>query len=170
MSDQNPKGNTENDDSPDDIIKFSKFISKVMTGITKNLSDMSEHGASPYSFNVKIGLDGMPVVENIQMEPKDKEERKHEAPKEPLVEVLDNGDSLVIVAELKGAKKEEIAVTAKAEEITIAVSNNSTIYSRNISLPILVDPARGKAKYNNGVLEVSLKKRSTKASYAIKVY
>ncbi|MCL5442665.1 MAG: Hsp20/alpha crystallin family protein [Candidatus Marsarchaeota archaeon] len=169
MPDQNTKSNSDNDDNPDDIIKFSKFISKVMTSITKNLSDISEQGSSPYSFNIKIGPDGLPMVENLQMEPKTQAESKKEAPKEPLVDVLDEGDALVIVAELKGIRKEDISVSAKAEEITISVNNDAAIYSRNIALPALIDPSRGRAKYNNGVLQIRLKKKSTKATYAIKV-
>lgn len=168
MPDQDSKGNSDDDDSPDDIIKFSKFISKVMTSITKNLSDMSGQDSTPHSFNIKVGPDGLPVVENLQVEPKP-EESKAGAPKEPLLDIIDEGDSLSILVELKGVKKEDISVSAKAEEVTISVNNNATIYSRNIALPTLVDPSKGKAKYNNGVLQIKLKKKSTKATYAIKV-
>ncbi len=170
MPDQN-LNNDENGDSKDDIIKFSKFISKVMTNITKSLPDISEQGqgSGPYDFHIRIGPDGMPVVENLQPEQQSAVGQKHEAPKEPLVDIVDEGDSLVIVAELKGIMKEDISVTAKAEEIDIAVSNSNTVYSRNIPMPQLVNPASGKAKYNNGVLEIRLKKRMTNTSYTIKV-
>lgn len=170
MPNEDTKSNTDNDDSQDDIMKFSKFISKVMTTITKNISDMSEQGARPYSFNIKIGPDGLPIVENVQAEQKDQAEHKQEGIKEPLVDVLDEGDSLTVVAELKGIRKEDISVAAKTEELTISVSNDNVVYSRNIPMPQLVNPASGKAQYNNGVLEVRLKKKSTKASYAIKVH
>ncbi|MEM3984584.1 MAG: Hsp20 family protein, partial [Candidatus Micrarchaeaceae archaeon] len=72
-------------------------------------------------------------------------------------------------AELKGVRKEDISISAKAEEITISVNTDASIYSRNIALPALIDPSKGRAKYNNGVLQIRLKKKSTKASYTIKV-
>ena len=172
MPDRNSKSNAENDDSPDDIMKFSKFISKVMTSITKNLSDMSGQEANPYSFNIKIGPDGIPIVENLHDETKAQEEHVHpqEKAKEPLVDIVDEGDSIVVVAELRGIRKENISISAKAEEITISVNNESAMYSRSIPMPCLVNPSRGSAKYNNGVLEIKLKKKSTNATYAIKVH
>ena len=122
-----------------------------------------------YGFRITIGPDGRPKVEefgNIRragVRPKISEEI------EPLVDVLDEGDKIRIIAEMPGVEKESISLKAVDKKLIIRASNHKKYY-KEIDLPEEVDVRKAKASYRNGVLEVLLEKKSKeKREFEIKV-
>jgi len=117
-------------------------------------------GPYVYGFRITIGPDGKPHIEEfgnvrkIGGRPIISEER------EPLVDVFEEGDEVVVIAELPGVDKDKIKckVSEDRKKLYIRASNEYHKYYKEVELPVPVDPKSARANYKNGVLEVRLKK------------
>ena len=78
--------------------------------------------------------------------------------REPLVDVFDEGDHLLIVAELPGAAKQGIAIEVQEAGLVLSAGAPGRAYYKQVALPCPVqgEPA---TSYSNGVLQVTLAKR-----------
>ena len=77
---------------------------------------------------------------------------------EPLVDVIDEDDEIIVVAELPGVEKDEIKVRIKGTTLTIHVENPARPYHKEIMLPSKVKKDDASSAIRNGILEVRLKK------------
>ncbi len=132
--------------------------------------------AKVYGLSIRIGKDGKPIIKefgNIKPSIEAIEEGKEEliGVREPLVEVQEHGDELLIIAEVPGVKKEDIKLIAYKDKLEIKVNTPERKYYKKINLPSEVEEDKIKANYNNGVLEVRLKvkKKETEKGKEIKV-
>lgn len=113
-----------------------------------------------YGFRVTIGPDGKPIVEefgnvrNYKGKPMISEER------EPLVDVIEKGDEIRVIAEVPGVDKDKVKVkiTDGGTKLIIQATGEDRKYYKEIELPAQVDDKTAKATYNNGVLQVIMKK------------
>ncbi|MDT8388402.1 MAG: Hsp20/alpha crystallin family protein [Thiogranum sp.] len=92
----------------------------------------------------------------------------------PKVDVIDRDNEILVRAEVPGVKKDDIDVTMTDDLVTIRGSTQQEEkreegdyyyretsrgeFSRSISLPAHVDGSKAKAKYTDGVLELTLPK------------
>lgn len=78
-------------------------------------------------------------------------------PKEPLVDVFDEGDHLRIIAELPGVEEKDIKVSLKTDKLTISADTPNRKYHQAVTLPC---SPKGKLKkaYRKGVLEIRIQK------------
>jgi len=111
-----------------------------------------------YGFRITIGDDGVPKIEkygNIRIN-----ERPHISEEiEPLVDVIEKGDEIRIVAEVPGANKEQIKVKLIGNKIVIQAQGEDRKYYKEIELPADVDDKNIKAVFNNGILQITLKRK-----------
>jgi len=120
------------------------------------------YGPRIYGFSMSIGPDGKPIIRefgNVQpgrFGPKLREER------EPLIDIMEEKEDVVIVAELPGVEKEDISLHATEDQFTISVDNSNRRYHKEMPLPAKVDRRSARASYKNGVLEVRLRKLEEK--------
>ena len=111
-----------------------------------------------YGFSVRTGIGGIPRVEhfgnirNTQSGPEVAEVR------EPLVDVFDEAQEIVIAAELPGVSDAEIQIDIQEDVLTLE-TNGERKYAKEILLPALVDAASLQRTYQNGILEIRLKKK-----------
>jgi HSP20 family protein len=89
-----------------------------------------------------------------------KPERKSE-PK-PLIDVLENDDEVVVVAEFAGFDRENIKTNVKNQRLTLSAHASDRKYYKSLNLPRRVIPATIRTAYKNGVLEIRLKKADEK--------
>ncbi len=91
------------------------------------------------------------------------------------VDIRDQGDSVVITADMPGVEKENISLKADEDEIEIAAESSHEVkeenekylrkeraarsYRRTVSWPTEIDSDSIKAKYNEGVLRVEAEKQ-----------
>ena len=112
-----------------------------------------------YGFEYKLGPDGRPAFRefgNIK--------RKGLMPKigeeiDPLTDVLERQDTISVIAELPGVEKENVKVSCDGRAMKLEAKSERRKYSKEIALPAEVDPKTGVAKYRNGILELTLKKK-----------
>lgn len=127
-------------------------------------STRREYGPFVYGYSVRIGPDGKPVIREFgNMKPS--LESNVSSPlniqdrREPLVDVIDDNNSVKVLAELPGVEKKDIKIYATSRELTIAVDNVDRRYYKELKFKDEIDKLTSKSSYKNGVLEISFKKK-----------
>jgi HSP20 family protein len=106
---------------------------------------------------MKVGPDGKPIIQRFGNPPMD-EGAQITPSLEPLVDVVEEDDEIIVVAEVPGVEKDEIKVRIKGTTLTIHADNPDRPYHKAIELPSRVQKEDAKSAIRNGVLEVRLKK------------
>ena len=130
-------------------------------------STIRQYGPFVYGYSMSVGPDGKPIIQefgNVKpskrpgmfgmeqpaLEPMDS--------REPLVDVINETEQVRVLAELPGVEKSDIRTTITEDAITIKVETPARKYFKEVQLTSGVDPDSSKASYNNGVLEIVLRK------------
>lgn len=120
----------------------------------KGLGDQAQ---GVYGLSFRTLADGVPRVErfgNIR--------RTEEGPvvadvREPLVDVFDEPDEIVLVAEIPGANEEDVSVELH-DDVLVLQTTGERKYAREVMLPAAVDAGSMQKTFRNGILELKLKK------------
>jgi len=110
-----------------------------------------------YGFSIRTGIGGIPRVEHFGNIRTTQEGPEVVEVREPLVDVFDEEQEIVVVAELPGVGEEEIRVDIQDDVLSLETSGERK-YAKEILLPALVDAATLQKTYKNGILELRLKK------------
>jgi len=129
------------------------------TGEIKGLGSKEAKGV--YGFSIKLGgLAGeSPQVEtfgNIKRD--EKGAPVVEEVREPLVDVFEEADKIMIVAEIPGVEEEKIEIVVKDDILEVKAEDSDTKYHKEILLPSKVKKETLCSTYKNGVLEITLTK------------
>ena len=159
---------------------FERMFEEMAKGMPKDLmnqrklpdgSTVRQFGPFVYGYSMSMGPDGKPIVQefgNVKpskrpgvfgidqpaLEPRDT--------REPLVDVINEAELVRVLAELPGVEKSDIKTTIAEDSLMIKVESETRKYYKEIQLPANVDPDSSKASYNNGVLEITLRKLKAK--------
>ena len=107
-------------------------------------------------FSIKLGPDGKPKIYDFgNRRPRQIEEDGYDDP-EPLVDLIADGDSLVVLAALPGVRKEDIDLRVTESCLTVSVDTADFDWYNEYKLPTKVNPKSARASYKNGVLEVKM--------------
>ncbi len=115
-----------------------------------------------YGYSIKIGPDGKPIVREFgNMKPGIEEEQPWSLydRREPLVDVIEDDESIKVLAELPGVEKQDIRLQATTQGLTIQVDNVDRKYFKELTFPVDIDRSTAKSTYRNGVLEVTFRKK-----------
>lgn len=117
-------------------------------------------GTNPFvfGFSMTIGPDGKPTIQRFGNVSPDEDGVKMKPQLEPLVDVIEEDDEIIVVAELPGVERDEIKVRIKGTTLTIHVENPARPYHKEIMLPSKVKKEDAASAIRNGILEVRLKK------------
>lgn len=88
---------------------------------------------------------------------------------EPLIDVRERDDKIVVLVQLPGVSKEDVEVEVVGQELHLSVDKERCQFQREISLPCMVQAKGAEASYRNGVLEVTLHKRAPRRKKGVKV-
>ena len=128
--------------------QMNELMNRMMTSLGKE--------PQVYGFSVQVGPEGIPHVERFgNVLPVGKDHDLREPFATSIINEKDN--EFNITAEMPGVNKEDIEVNATESEVVLKAESNGRKYYRSIAAPSPVDPDSAKAKYNNGVLEVTLR-------------
>ncbi|MGB2762146.1 MAG: gas vesicle protein GvpH [Minisyncoccales bacterium] len=130
-----------------------------------------------YGFSIKSGIGERPKfqtfgnIKPIKKEAKAKPEFKITETREPMVDVFNEKDHVLIVAELPGVSEDSINLDLKGDILILEAGDEKRKYSKEILLPRSTSPGRspgGRAakvdfdgreeNFKNGVLEVKMRK------------
>ena len=110
-----------------------------------------------YGFTVKVGGGGRPTVEHFG----NVREQEGRGPvvdevREPLVDIFDEGDFLLVVAELAGVAEKDITYDIQQDILTISGQTGDRKYFKEMLLPSAVQKERSTSSYKHGILELKL--------------
>jgi len=130
-------------------------------------SKVREFGPFVYGYSMTIGPDGKPVIREFgNIKPELEEGMKPSIElrdkREPIVDIFETDREIKAIVELPGVEKNDIKVFATEKKLTISVDRAERKYYKELDLPQEVDYNSAKTNYNNGVLEVVLKKKERK--------
>ena len=108
-------------------------------------------------FSIKIGPDGKPKIREFNNRQSMDDETEDDE-QEPLVDIIDEGKTLIILAALPGVNKDEIDLRVTESCLTVSVDTDDFEWYDEFKLPTKVKPKSARASYKNGVLEVRLEK------------
>ena len=113
-----------------------------------------------YGFSVKMGLGG----DETKIEPFGNVRRNEQTGEtivqevsEPLVDVLDENDHVLVLAEMPGVGDEDVTVDLAGDILTLHAEKGSKKYHKEIVLPREFKTEQMERNCRNGVLEVKLK-------------
>jgi HSP20 family protein len=110
-----------------------------------------------YGFNVKVGIgDDKVKVEpfgNIKRDTKSGETVVQEV-REPLVDVFEEEDYTLVVAEMPGISTEDVTLQVRDDVLTISAERGDKKYRKELLLPRTYPREKMVVSCNNGVLEI----------------
>ena len=112
-----------------------------------------------YGLSVKTGPGGKPTVESFGNVRKTARGAVVEEEREPLVDIFDEKDHVLIIIELPGIEEEHINTSVKGDILTLSAAHGDRKYYKEVVLPEDVDAGTIKKKYKNGVLEIRIGKK-----------
>jgi len=114
-----------------------------------------------YGFNVKVGLgDDKVKVEpfgNIKRDAKTGETVVQEI-REPMVDIFEEEDHILVVAELPGIGSKDVHVDIKDDVLTIRAGKRDKKYLKEVLLPRSFPEDKVEFSCNNGILEIKCHK------------
>ena len=117
-----------------------------------------------YGFSIRSGLGERPRVQTfgnikgVKEKEKGKPEFKVTETREPIVDVFNEKDHVLVVAELPGVSEDSISLDLKGDILTLEAGDEKRKYSKEILLSAKVDFEGKEKSFNNGVLEIKMKK------------
>jgi HSP20 family protein len=145
--------------------EFEKEIEE-MNQLIDGMMRLTDNEPLVYGFSAQVGPDGVPHVRhfgNVRSSDWLNVGEPEQNAREPFISSIidEKNNELNITAEMPGIQKEDIELNATENEVTIKADGEGRKYYKSINTPCSVDPESAKAKYNNGVLEVTLKFKET---------
>lgn len=118
------------------------------------------YGPFVYGYTITIGPDGRPIIREFGNVRKERGRPIVSEEREPVTDVIETDEEIVVVAELPGVEKNKIDVKIEGDnKLIIKASDTNRRYRKEVDLPAPVDPSSSKASYKNGILEITLKKK-----------
>jgi HSP20 family protein len=146
-----------------DLVSRLEEEGKGATSREREFTSPSGRVRAVYGLSVGKGLGGSATIEpfgNVRETPKGpvvKEER------EPLVDIFDEKDHVLVIMELPGVEQEEINTRIEGRTLTLSATGAERKYRKDVNLPQDVDVESLQSSYKNGILELrfSKKRRAT---------
>ncbi|MEI8216507.1 MAG: Hsp20 family protein [Eubacteriales bacterium] len=175
--DDKKKGNIKIDEKGDININIDFGLGKLFGGlkdIMNTVSDLSggeikregtlsETGGKVkgiYGFTVRT-LDGSTSIEEFGNKIK-KDEKDGEvfidSTREPIVDIMDEGATYTVIAEIPGVSEDDIKVIINGDIVQISAKSTTREYEKELLFKSEVEQEPIKKSYVNGMLELSLKK------------
>lgn len=117
-----------------------------------------------YGFTIKTGLSGdreggikVEPFGNVRKDEQTGQTVVHEV-REPLVDVFEEADHVLVVAELPGVAAEEVRLFLQEDILTIVAEHGDKKYRKEVHLPATLPADRMSHVCHNGVLEIKIGK------------
>jgi HSP20 family protein len=134
-----------------------------------------EVGPMVYGYSMTVGPDGKPKIREFgNVKPSrlglagfTRPEISSET--EPLVDVTTTDKEVKVVVEMPGVGKDKIKVNAYDNMVEVKSEDPQRKYHRTVQIPMETDIETAKTNYNNGILEITFKKKEQTKGKTIKV-
>jgi HSP20 family protein len=123
-----------------------------------DLSNLKEGMKGVFGFSVKTAVGGKPVVESFGNVRKTPNGPTVEEEREPLTDVFDEDQEIRVYAEMPGVNEADIKLDLKEDILDISAQTGDRKYHKEVLLPVKVKADTLVSSYNNGILEIEVKK------------
>jgi len=134
-----------------------------------------EVGPVIYGYSMTVGPDGKPKIREFGNVKRSKFGFSGmSAPEvtgeiEPLVDVTTTDSQVKVVVEMPGTSKDKIKINAYDNTVEVKSEDPQRKYHRTIEIPPETDIETATSSYNNGILEITFKKKDITKGKTIKV-
>ena len=139
------------------LIDLASKLSEEGTEKKGEIRGLPKGAKGVYGFSVRT-LAGKPVIETFGNIRETAKGPVVEEVREPIVDVFDEEDHILVIAELPGVSVEEIKVEVAGDILNLTASDRDRKYAKEILLPNKVKKEGMKSVYKNGILEITLPK------------
>jgi HSP20 family protein len=123
-----------------------------------DLGRLKEGLRGVYGFSVKTAVGGKPVVATFGNIKKTPNGPVVEEEREPLTDIFDEKDEVLVIAEIPGVQEESITLSLTGDILEVSAKGKTRGYRKEMLLPVKVRPESLSSTYTNGILEVRIKK------------
>jgi len=132
-----------------------------------------ELGPMIYGYSMTVGPDGKPRIREFGNVKRSKFSSMS-APEvtgeiEPLVDVTTTDSQVKVVVEMPGTSKDKIKINVYDNTVEVKSEDPQRKYHRTIEIPPETDIETATSSYNNGILEITFKKKDITKGKTIKV-
>ncbi len=113
-----------------------------------------------YGFSVKTSIGGQSIVEPFGNLRKTSRGPVVGEERQPLVDIFDEHDHILVIAELPGIEEEHLITEVKGDILTLSAAEGERKYYKEVVLPEEVEADSLQRKYKNGVLEIKMSKKA----------
>jgi HSP20 family protein len=111
-----------------------------------------------YGFTINTAGGGAPKVETFGNIKKTPDGPKVDEEREPITDVFDEKNELVIIAEMPGIEETDLKIDLKEDILEISAVSKSRTYRKELLLPVKAMKQNLRHKFTNGILEIRIKK------------
>jgi HSP20 family protein len=141
------------------LIDLASRLSEEGVERTGEIRGLPNGAKGVYGFSIRT-LAGKPVIESFGNIRETAKGPVVEEVREPMVDIFDEEERILVIAELPGVSESEIKIEVTGDILNLAASNGDRKYAREILLPGKVKADSLKTTYKNGILEITLEKES----------
>ncbi|MCX6233328.1 MAG: Hsp20/alpha crystallin family protein [Bacteroidetes bacterium] len=131
-------------------------------GISKegeiNLDHLKKGMKGVYGFTITTAVGGSPKVETFGNIKKTPEGPKVDEEREPITDIFDEKNEIVIIAEMPGIEETDLKIDLKEDILEVSAKSKNRSYRKEMLLPVKVSKQNLRHKFTNGILEIRIKK------------
>jgi HSP20 family protein len=151
---------------------FFDLAAKLASEATEEDGEVvrSGEGRSPgvglgymYGFTVRAGPGGRPIIDQFGNIRRTESGSIVTETREPVADVFDERDEVVVIVELPGVEEQQIDVEVRAGEIEVSAAGRGRRYHKRVLLPSPVTAGSLTSSYRNGILEIRCRKAGGRA-------
>ena len=123
-----------------------------------NLDHIKKGMKGVYGFTINTAGGGSPKVETFGNIKKTPEGPKVDQEREPITDIFDEENEIVVIAEMPGIEETDLQIDLKEDILEIMASSKSRTYRKELLLPSKMTISKLSHKFTNGILEIKIKK------------
>jgi HSP20 family protein len=137
------------------INDLKEFISNIVR-VAPPESRSDNRVPSPMSLiNIAVNISTHPLDELFDNKASEKKPYTAQEKKEPLIEVIENKNTIRVIAILPGIRKEDVMLDVKRDVLTVEINKYGKVYKKEIPCNAKADQISIKSStLNNSVLEI----------------
>ncbi|CAC11613.1 small heat shock protein (hsp20) related protein [Thermoplasma acidophilum] len=153
-----------------DIKSLNNRLMRIWNRIL-NDPNMSMSEPYVYGFTYRIGSDGKPIFQEFGNVPGITRGARpiERGVREPITDINDDDKKVYVTFELPGVSKDSIDLKISEYNITLNVDEDQRKYYKSIDFDYKLKPETATAKFNNGLLDVTVEKATSKEGSGRKV-
>lgn len=140
------------------LIDLAAKLNEEGVNKTGEIKGLPKNVKGVYGFKISTMSGGKPVIETFGNVKETAKGPVVEEVREPIVDVFDEKDHILVLVELPGVSKEKIKVDINGDILNLSTSDKGRQYAKEILLPHKVNAETLKTSYKNGILEITLDK------------